>query len=191
MNANTNNSFNLHGLYALFTLAIILVLIYTLIVSPLLKIKEENKDRIETAIFQLEKLNNLRSNIVLLKDSMENLKKRNENVQGFIKKTVPAIAAADLQEKITTLIESNGGNVVSTAVVRKNDESIYTKVTIKTHMRANIVTLNKVLYELVKSNPILFTDNLLIQKKNLKGRNAKQTNELLEIRFEVSGFMNG
>lgn len=190
MNRKINKSVNLHGLFALMTLAAVLFLVYTIAVFPLLKIKKANNERIETTMFQLEKLNRLNSNVSSLRDSIEKLKKRNENVQGFIRKDVPAIAAAELQKKITTLIESSGGNVVSTAVVRKNDDSIYTRVTIRTHMRANIVALNKVLYELVKSNPILFTDNLSIQKKNQNARNAKQANEQLVIRFEVSGFMN-
>jgi hypothetical protein len=68
-----------------------------------------------------------------------------------------------LQKQLKILIESHGGQIVSTQPIDDQDNDLFPKVTIKLHMRGNINTLQETLYALEFATPLLFIDNIIIQ----------------------------
>jgi Type II secretion system (T2SS), protein M subtype b len=188
MKTSIQNS--LHGIYSLLILILFVCIIYLSLVQPLLSERHENSERIESLTFQLNRFSNTSMKIDLIRDEIKQLKLQNSDTKGFLKNNTPAVVAADLQKKFKELIKSNGGNLVSTHVVKQKNQDIYQKITIKTHIKANIETLNNVLYKLTSNNPLLFTENIMIQKRTVNKKKSSQNNDLLEIRFDVSGFIN-
>jgi type II secretion system (T2SS) protein M len=181
---------SLHGIYSLLILIMFVCIIYLSLIQPLLSERHENSERIESLTFQLNRFSNTSMKIDLMRDEIKQLKLQNSDTKGFLKNNTPAVVAADLQKKFKELIKSNGGNLVSTHVVKQKNQDIYQKITIKTHIKANIETLNNVLYKLTSNNPLLFTENIMIQKRTVNKKKSSRNNDLLEIRFDVSGFIN-
>ena len=148
MNMNSHMTKPLHGLYSLSILIVMAGCLYFIIIQPVLIEREKNFDRIETLIFQLNKFKNTNLKIKLLNDEINTLKSASYKTQGFLKNNPSAIVAADLQKNLKKVIESNGGSLISTHVVKQTNNSIFPEIKIKTHMRANIKTLRNVFYKL-------------------------------------------
>jgi type II secretion system (T2SS) protein M len=181
-----------HAALSFSILLLLITSIYFLVVQPALSINQENKQRFEYLSFQLEKYGDTEQKIKSLNTQIKQLKENNPNDLDFLKKKTSALVAADLQKMLKTLIETNGGNLVSTHAVTKPKDEVFSNVTIKVHMRCNITTLRTVLYKLSANKPLLFTDNILIQKKNISASRRKQNrnSDKLEIRFDVTGYIN-
>ncbi len=187
MKTSIHNS--LHGVYSLLILILFASLFYLILLEPVLNKRNDNSERIENLVFQLKRLDSTDLKIDLIKNEIKQLKLTNSESKGFLENNTPAVVAANLQKKFKELIKANGGNLVSTHVVKQTNEDIYQKITIKTHVKANIETLRSVLYKLTSNNPLLFIENIMIQKRAVN-KKSKQNNGLLEIRFDVSGFTN-
>jgi type II secretion system (T2SS) protein M len=181
-----------HASLSLSILILILSSVYFYMVEPALLKQKENLERFDTLSFQIKKLGDMEQNIADLNEQIVQLKEHNPNNLDFIKKKTSALVAADLQKLLKKLIESNGGNLVSTHAVTKPKDDVFSDITIKVHMRCNITTLRTVIYALATNKPLLFTDNLLIQKKSSRSsRKRKNTStDQLEVRFDVTGYIN-
>ena len=181
--------------HATASLSLLLLLIfgfYLAIIQPALHSNQENQERFEDISFQLAKYGNTKKKIAELNSQIKDLKASNPNNLDFLKKKSSALVAADLQKLLKTLIEKNGGNLVSTHAVTKTKEDVFSNITVKVHMRCNITTLRTVLHKLASNKPLLFTDNILIQSKNKSSSRRKNTrnSDQLEIRFDVTGYIN-
>lgn len=168
----------------------IISIVYFILIEPALTERKENQERISNLSFQLDRLSNADMKIELLNAEIKKLKTTNSDDKGFLKNNTAAVVAADLQKKFKDLIKANGGNLVSTHVLKKSNKDLYQKITIKTHIKANIETLKNVLYKLTSNNPLLFIENIMIQKRTVNKKKSTHNNGLLEIRFDVSGFTN-
>ncbi len=190
MNNNTQIPRNLHSLYSALILICLALTFYLALLQPALTAKKNNYDRIDNLAFQLNKFNDINSKIKFAKEEIEQLKSANYNAQGFLKNDSPAIVAANIQKNLTKVIKLSGGNLVSTQVVKQKNKELFPEITIKTHMRANIKSLRNILYKLATNKPLFFTENIIIQKRNRNSKNKAANNNLLEIRFDVVGFID-
>jgi hypothetical protein len=125
-----------------------------------------------------------------LKEKIANLKNQNPNKNNFLQNKAPAIVAADLQKKIKALVESSGGNLVSTHALTDGKEELFSKITVKVRMRTDIKALRDVFYQIAINEPLLFTENILIQKSRARSRKKQRVDNQIEVRFDVSGYMN-
>lgn len=178
------------GLYAIGFLLLIVIVFYTLIIGPSLSARTDNAERIDDLIFQIDKFSHAGHSQSLLQAEINQLKIQNQEKKDFLENNSPAIVAADLQKMIKTLVESSGGNLVSTHALDKNEEDLFPKITVKVHMRADITTIQNVLYQLIVNKPLLFTDNILIQKRQSNSRKRQQAVNILDMRFDISGYLS-
>jgi len=102
------------GLYSLGILFLVILAFYSVLIQPAISARIKNTERIEDLIFQSSKFTHSSQESDSLKEEIENLKKQNPNKYNFLENKAPAIVAADLQKKIKALVESSGGNLVST-----------------------------------------------------------------------------
>lgn len=103
---------------------------------------------------------------------------------------MPAIIAANLQKKLKTIVESNGGNLVSTHAITGKDDGGHAKVTIKVHMQVDMNALQAVLYNLTTNKPLLFIDNILIQRRHVSRKRKNKNSGKGEVRFDVTGYLD-
>ena len=179
-----------HGLFSAGILFGAIVALYFVLIQPALTTRKANIDRIEDLSFQLSKFSGAAGNIKKLENEIKTLNNNNANKADFLTGDVPAIIEAELQKKLKTIIEASGGNLVSTHAITGKDDDVYPKVTIKVHMQVDMKALQVVLYKLTNNKSLLFTDNLLIQRRHVSAKRQNKNTGLLEVRFDVTGYLN-
>ena len=186
------NSQRRQALLSLGLLLSVIALLSTILVLPAINGRLKFHNRLNELQFQYSKFQGIAKQSELLKEDLTLLQKVQTDQSGFLDEKPEALAAADLQKQIKTLIDTNGGNLISTQVVknRSDEVSMFPEVTIKVHMRSDIEALQKLLYQLASSETVLQVDNLLIQKRRQGGgRRARRDANLLEIRFDTTGYI--
>jgi hypothetical protein len=178
------------GIFSLGILFLVILVFYTVLIQPAISARSKNTERIEDLMFQSSKFSLSSQESDSLKDEIANLKKQNPNKNNFLENKAPAIVAADLQKKLKALVESSGGNLVSTHALTDGKEELFSKITVKVHMRTDIKALRDVFYQIAINEPLLFTENILIQKSRARSRKKQRVDNQIEVRFDISGYMN-
>jgi hypothetical protein len=178
------------GIFSLGILFLVILAFYTVLIQPAISARSKNTERIEDLMFQSSKFTLSSQESDSLKEKIANLKNQNPNKNIFLQNKAPAIVAADLQKKIKALVESSGGNLVSTHALTDGKEELFSKITVKVRMRTDMNALRDVFYQIAISEPLLFTENILIQKSRARSRKKQRVDNQIEVRFDVSGYMN-
>ncbi len=67
---------------------------------------------------------------------------------------------------------------------------LYPKVTVRVQISGGIESLRQILYQLATGQPLLITDNLLIQQRNRSGvMHAGHQTDTLDIRVDVTAYI--
>ena len=178
-----------HCTLSLSLLGLIVALIYLALVLPALSSRQKINDRVEDLEFQVQRFKDKENQIAFLQEQQKTLKQNYSNKEYFFPEKSQALAAADLQRQIKALVESNGGDLVSTQAIESQNSEFHPKVTIKVHMRSDMETLQKVFYELAVNRPLLFTDKITIQqRRRTRGRQQRDVAHL-QVRFDVTGYI--
>lgn len=109
--------------------------------------------------------------------------------QHFLRNTGVALAASEIQETAKSLIEANGGKLVSMQVVPFKDDGGYRRVTVNIQFISNLPTLRKILYAVETVQPYLLLDNVSIRSQaNALNKGAPVTEPELIAQFDASGY---
>ena len=123
-----------------------------------------------------------------VQSALDQVKKRNGR-QHFLSNTGAALAASEIQETAKSLIEANGGKLVSMQVVPFKDDGGYRRVTVNIQFISNMSTLRKILYAVETVQPYLLLDNVSIRSQaNTLSKGAPMTEPELIAQFDVSGY---
>jgi hypothetical protein len=115
--------------------------------------------------------------------------KRKNGRQHFLRNTGAALAAAEIQETAKSLIEANGGKLVSMQVLPFKDDGGYRRVTVNIQFISNMSTLRKILYAVETVQPYLLLDNVSIRSQaNTLSNGTPMTEPELIAQFDVSGY---
>ncbi|MFZ1642933.1 MAG: type II secretion system protein GspM [Candidatus Contendobacter sp.] len=112
----------------------------------------------------------------------------------YLPQSVPALAAAELQQRLKAMVEAVGGTLQSIQALPPVEEAGAVKVTISAVMNGDAGGLQKVLFNLESQTPLLFVDNLEVTARATRprlpnGRYASYTRTQLNVQFEVSGYL--
>ena len=112
----------------------------------------------------------------------------------YLPQSAPALAAAELQQRIKAVVEAAGGTLQSTQALPPVEEGGAMKVTVSAIMNGDTGSVQKVLYDLEGQTPLLFVDNLELSARMMRprlpnGRYANYTRMQLSAQFEVSGYL--
>ncbi len=180
-----------HALLSISILLLGLLFLYYLFVSPALVSRSNFNERYDELELQLAKYKKAEQQLVQLKNQISQLNNNPSQKAYYFENKPNTLAAADLQKQLKILIESHGGQIVSTQPIDDQDNDLFPKVTIKLHMRGNINTLQETLYALEFATPLLFIDNIIIQnrvKRSASRRNQPNADQL-DIRLDVIGYI--
>ncbi len=123
-----------------------------------------------------------------VQSALDQVKKKNGR-QHFLRNTGAALAASEIQETAKSLIEANGGKLVSMQVVPFKDDGGYRRVTVNIQFISNMSTLRKILYAVETVQPYLLLDNVSIRSQaNALSKGAPMTESELIAQFDVSGY---
>ena len=121
--------------------------------------------------------------------------KQDPNVaRQYLPQTAPALAAAELQERIRAVVEAAGGTLRSTQALPPVEEGRAVKVAVSVTLSGDTANLQKILYDLESQTPLLFVDNLEISARDIRqrqpdGRMTSYSRVQLSVQFEVWGYL--
>ncbi|MDP2827030.1 MAG: type II secretion system protein GspM [Sulfuricellaceae bacterium] len=122
-----------------------------------------------------------------LNDQIEAIKAKDAR-KLYLKNTVPALAASEIQEAAKAVIESNGGKIVSMQIQEHKDDGRFRKIGINIQMAAGIASLQKIVHALETRQPYLIIDNMAIRNMVWMAKSAAAANPDYTVQFDLSGF---
>lgn len=97
-----------------------------------------------------------------VEDNIALIKKQNAS-RFYLRASAPALAAAEVQQMVQTIIEADELRVESTQIAPHKDEGSRRKITVNYRLRGPLPTVHKALYALETAMPYLYVDNLVIR----------------------------
>jgi general secretion pathway protein M len=155
---------------------------------PLWLLNQRYDAAVEDAATRLERY----SRVVGMRDGLQ---KKGAEVAGleanhhFLKSASPALAAAELQEQATIILDQNGGKLNSIQILPHKDDGAYRQVSVNLQLTAPLSAIKSMLYALESVRPYLFVDNFAIRAPfNLAARNDTSTEPDLIVQFDLTGY---
>lgn len=177
-------------LLAVALLIVAIVLFYILVVSPLLALRQEYADSVEELEFRLGRYRKIAAERPQWSQQVEEIKQYSRVSEQYIAKETPALASADLQTLIKEIVNTSGGELISTQVVPEQQEEQLTRIAVRIRMNGSTKVLRDVLHAIETSQPMLWVDNLNLRPIRMPVRpGGKAPPDRLSIDFEVVGYM--
>ncbi|HUP29693.1 MAG TPA: type II secretion system protein GspM [Usitatibacter sp.] len=88
-----------------------------------------------------------------------------ESRKFFLRSGAAAFSAAEAQEAVRAIVESNGGRLITMQAPSSRDEGRYRQVTVNVQLTANIFALRKIIATIEGNTPFLFVDNMMIRSQ--------------------------
>ena len=166
---------------------------YVFIVQPLVAKHEEYRDTLAQYRNQLQRYRQIAANRPQLQARREQLERDPISQGAYVSGESEALVAANLQNRVKTIIEANGGSLASTQLLQSGDEDGFRIVTIRVRMTADIDAASKAFYALEADQPYLFLDNIDISARQARRRRTNQQDAPesvdLNINYDVYGYM--
>ena len=186
-----------HGALSVGILLLGLICAYFLLVYPALAKRTEMNETFSDLEFQYNRFASSIREKEGIQTELESLRNSGMDQSQFLQENSSALAAAELQSRIKSLIENNSSDLVSTQVTPNNAEEAFPMITIKVHMRSSIDSMKEIVYQLETDEIVLLIDNLYIQARSQPTRNVRNrqsvkqstTSEILDVRFDINGFI--
>jgi hypothetical protein len=83
----------------------------------------------------------------------------------FLRSGPAALSAAEAQEAVRTIVEANGGKLITMQAPVTREEGRYRMVSVNVQLTANIFSLRKILDAIDANTPFLFVDNLMVRSQ--------------------------
>jgi general secretion pathway protein M len=166
---------------------------YSWLVEPILIGYRETDQAIEEVQEQLLHFQRLAAMRPVLARQLEQLAAVQGSETYYLSGGTDALAAAALQDRVSALIDGNGGRLLSIQPLLGVDEEGFKRITVRVEMTATIEPLFETLYALETGMPVLFVENLDIQSRRRSNQVAMQVAAenapLLIVGFDLSGYM--
>lgn len=101
----------------------------------------------------------------------------------------PALAAAELQQRLQEAARKNGVRVISLRILQSESEGPLERIGVDTRMQTDIRGLRNMLFELETGAPYMFLDSLSIRTRNTRRRQSGGEN--LDVRLSLYGLRAG
>jgi len=168
---------------------------YSLVAEPILIGYREANQAIEEGREQLRHFQRLAATRPVLAKQLEQLAAEQGAETYYLSGGTDALAAASLQDRVSALVDGNGGTLRSLQPLLGADEQGFRRITVRVEITATIESLFGTLYALETEMPVLFVENLDIRSR-LARRRANQVamqvaadEPLLMVGFDLSGYM--
>jgi len=109
--------------------------------------------------------------------------------KGFLRSGAPALSAAEAQEALRTIIEANGGKLITMQAPIAKEDGRYRQLTVNVQLSGTIFALRKILHAIESNQPALFVENLQVRSQvpaNFKPNPGAEPDVYMQL--DVSGF---
>ncbi len=174
-------------------LAVVLVFVLA-VLMPLLSSGLTYHDEKNDLLFRLQRQQKIAARKNSVVKNLEDLTAQFQEQGYFSNRDTEALASADLQNIVKTVIAEAGGQLTSTQGLPGQTDKGFNRVAVRVRMTGNIETLRTVLHSIAANVPVLIVDQLDITP--VRGIRNRTSNKLepsaqLNVSFEVVCFMRG
>ncbi|WP_372598987.1 type II secretion system protein GspM [Amphritea sp.] len=186
---------------ALALLCILLLLVYLLLLHPYINSYREYGDRISSLEQQYEIYERLTQGAEQAEQELRALQRDRSTAEYYLPESKPALAAASLQQLLSSVIRQSGGQVVSTNIINLDDDSPLLKVGIQLHLKLEISELVPLLHRLESGTPLLLIESFSItadlrqsrqqtitQNNPRRARQQAPSEGQIDVRFRLIGY---
>jgi general secretion pathway protein M len=109
--------------------------------------------------------------------------------KGFLRSGATALSAAEAQEALRTIIEVNGGKLITMQAPVAKDDGRYRQLTVNVQLTGTIFALRKILHAVETNQPALFVENLQVRSQvpaNFRPNPGAEPDVYMQL--DVSGF---
>lgn len=139
------------------------------------------KNRIE----RFQRIASTRAEVVKQLDAMRAKDPR----KFFLRSGAPALSAAEAQEAVRSIVEANGGKLITMQAPSSREEGNHRQITVNVQLTANIQALRRILHAIETNTPNLFIENLTVRSQVTgQHRSAPGQEPEVFVHFDVNGY---
>ena len=177
-----------HATSALCLSVLALALVYLILIMPAIALRATLDTRIEAAQLQHDKLSRAVAQIPQWQNGLAELRKAPADDAAFLSGGSQALAAAELQKYLESLIEAQRGNLRTTRVMAPKNDSALPVIALQVQVGLGTESLQRILHAIESGRPILLLDNVLIRAREASGKRASTASGNLELQLTATGF---
>jgi general secretion pathway protein M len=183
----------LSRLVAISLLLVALFLGYAALVVPLLEAWREARGAIADAQGALPRMADAQESLAARRQLLADLQRRQRAAEGLLQGDSETLIAAQLQNRIKTLVGAAQGEVTSMQILQTRNDGGFRKIAVRGQVLIGLPGLQKVLYELEAGVPYLLLDNveIRVQQSPSKVRDEPKRDPAHDVRFDLYGFARG
>ncbi len=176
---------------ALVLLVLTIGLVYFLTINPLFKRYKANTATIDQLNSRLTRYQQLVNRRASLEQQIAGINKNQQTKKYYLKNKTESLAAAELQSRISKLVSTSGGTMISTQPLNTMASGLLPRIRVRVRINADIEALRKIVYSLETGTPFLFVDNFSVSAKgrHVSRKSGKDAKRPLNIQFELSGYI--
>jgi general secretion pathway protein M len=164
---------------------------YVFVVPPLVAGYVGDREALADARERLGRYRRIAATRPDLQAQIDAMEERGAARGNYLTGRTDALAAAELQNRVKKIIETNGGKLRSIQTVPGKADGGFQRVTIRVQLAAPIDSLHRIIYALEAEKPFLFLDNIDIGNRR-RGRRKKAPDDAdpaLTVRFDLFGYL--
>lgn len=119
----------------------------------------------------------------------ERLRDEGEGEAAYLQGASEALVSADLQNRVKTVLQANGGVLNSTQILDTTSEEGFRRLAVRVRMSGGSEALYKVFHALETERPFLFVDNVDINARTVRTREGQGETIELMVTFDLFGYM--
>jgi general secretion pathway protein M len=128
---------------------------------------------------------------------LEFIRSQQANQDYYLPRTTPTLAATELQQQVSQLVQNYGGSLASSQILPAREQNGVVRVALRVQLSGDAETLQRTLYDLESAEPFLFVDNLQVRSRSIRERirgagaedQGIRTTIQLIMQGEISGYM--
>jgi general secretion pathway protein M len=183
----------LSRLVAILLLLVVVFLAYATLIAPLIGAWREAQVAIADAQDALPRIADAQESLTARRQMLAGLQRRQGAAEGLLQGDSETLIAAQLQNRIKTLVDTAKGEVKSMQVLQTRNDGGFRKIAVRGQVLVGLPGLQKIFYELEAGAPYLFLDNVEIraQQSSSKARDEPKHDPQHDVRFDLYGFARG
>lgn len=171
-------------------LCLAVAVIYAIVLRPFIDLYADQREAISEQRQLLDRYRRYAAARADLGEQLEVLQSDRSAQEGYLQGDSETLVAAQLQNRIRSVVQATGAKLSSTQVLQATDEASFRRITVRVTMTCGIVDLQKIFHQLEGGRPYLFLDNVDVSGEQARRRSGEvAVREDLNVSFDVYGFM--
>jgi general secretion pathway protein M len=167
---------------------------YQLVVAPVFAAFQDAEGSIEQSTTFLQHYRVLAQQRKALADRLAEQEEKPGSAAGYLRGPSDALAAAQLQDRVKSVVEAAGGDLRSTQILparpAEGDSGIR-RTALRVQFAVTIEGLATALYELETGQPYLLIDELVVrEQRGRRGRDESEKEPQLDVTLELFGYLH-